>query len=114
MKYYLKLKSLPDNPANDCVLNPIHKEKFEKKPKEILPLGLRIKPHLKDANINVGAIDDNPLDTIVPPWTLIRPDINLKLTVFKKETTSSLVYKQAFWEQCEKYKFFLKSFYGWF
>lgn len=110
MKYYLKLKTLPDNPAYDSVLNPLFQLKFDQKPKEIKPLGLRVKPYFKEANIDVGIVNDSSLTTDIPPWKLAHPVINFQLTLFKKEVTPCLVFKQAFWEQCEQYKGFTRIF----
>ena len=42
MNYYLKLKANPENPAHECVINPILKDKFLAKPTEIPTFGIRM------------------------------------------------------------------------
>jgi kelch-like protein 2/3 len=62
------------------------------------------------ANINVDSICDDPLVTSIPPWKLVQPTVNLHLSSWTKLTTSSLIYQQAFLEQCSKYPGYEKIF----
>lgn len=103
LNYFLKLKSLPDNPAYSCVLDPPFEEKFEKKPSEIPPFGIRMKKHLDSANINTDIVSDFPLQTSIPPWKLAPPQVNLSLSNHKKDNTSPELFKQLYLEQNENY-----------
>ena len=57
MKYVLKLKSCPDNPAYSCVFEPPNSKLFEN---SILtpPLGLRILPLFEDSKVDLDMVDD--------------------------------------------------------
>ena len=110
MRYCSKLKALPENPAYDVVFSPPYVQKFSKKPNEIPTLGIRMKHHFEKAGIDVGVIDDGPLETEVPPWKLASLTMNLTLSQFKKDSFSGLAFKQLFLEQCERYKSFVKIF----
>ena len=110
MRYYLKLKSLPENPAYDIVMNPINIEKFSRKPNETPTLGIRMKNHFEEADLDIGVIDDSSLMTDEPPWKLAYPIINLALCQYKKEVFPCLGFRQLFLEQCQKYSGFIKIY----
>ena len=110
MNYFLKIKASPDNPAYDCVVNPLFENKYEKKPNEIPPFGIRIRPHFTEAGIDIDSVSDDPLQTMLPSWKLVSPNINFHLTAFKKDNTSAAVYKQRYLEQCSHYTGFEKIF----
>lgn len=103
LNYYLKLKSMPENPAYSCVLDPQFQDKFEKKPTEIPPFGLRMKSHLKSANINTDIISDYPLQTTTPPWKLQTPQVDFSLSHFSKSNTPNEKFKQLYLERNEQY-----------
>ena len=56
MTYFLKLKSLPDNPCHNVINNPPPSELFERT-KTIAPFGTRTLPHIEEANIEPNSID---------------------------------------------------------
>jgi hypothetical protein len=57
-------------------------EKFVNKPKEIKPLGLRLKDDLDKLKINPDNILQND-EKDVPPWTYNSPKININLSNLK-------------------------------
>ena len=58
LQYYSKIKSLPTNPAHDCIFNSKHQILFNEKEKAIKTFGLRMKPILENANISIKNIHD--------------------------------------------------------
>ena len=56
MTYFLKLKSLPDNPCHNVINNPPPSELFERT-KTTPPFGTRTLPHIEEANIEPNSID---------------------------------------------------------
>ncbi len=104
MNYLLKLKSLPENPAYDCVFNGSPGEIFETS-KSTPPFGVRTLHHVSQTDIRLQDIDGNRLETL-PPWKQPTVEIDLSLTKFKKEETNDLVYQQEFLDLKEKYSNF--------
>ena len=100
MNYYLRLSSSPENPAYSCVFHPEFKTKFEQTPSCIKPFGLRILDHLEDAEIDSSSICTKKKISDTPSWHLQSADVNFDLTRHRKQTTSCVVYKQAFLEMC--------------
>ena len=70
MNYFLKLKSLPDNPCHNVINNPPPSELFEKT-KTIPPFGTRTLPHIEEANIEPDLIDSQYERTPPPGNTAI-------------------------------------------
>ena len=103
LQYITKLKSTPSNPAYNCVFNPQYEQKYLRNTKTITPLGIRMKPHLEDCNINLDQINDDDIYDI-PPWELSSPAVNLKIHSTAKSETLESHYKQRFYE--------IKDFYG--
>ena len=58
IKYVLRLKSLPDNPAYSCVFEPENFKLFEESASKMPPLGIRIILHLGKSKINRNLIKD--------------------------------------------------------
>jgi kelch-like protein 2/3 len=73
LQYITKLKSIPDNPAYDCIFEPSLTLLFEARPFVIPPLGIRIKQWLLDTGINFESIEKSSLSSI-PPWLLKPPE----------------------------------------
>ena len=101
INYYLKLKSLPDNPAYDCVFKASPPEIFEKF-KQTPTFGVRIQPHIKKANINCKDINDRKTQS-PPTWK--KPDLNFDFSLckLKKDDTNPLIFQQEFLAMREKY-----------
>ena len=95
LQYATKLYSNPSSPAFKCVFRPTCEEQYSKKPKVVPPFGIRIKPHLAEANIDLDLIAEHKLSE-EPPWLLDKPTVNLTLTKFKKSQTSDQVFQQEF------------------
>ena len=68
MNYFLKLKSLPDNPCHNVTNNPPPSELFERT-KTIPPFGTRTLPHIEEANIEPNSIDSQYERTPPPVGT---------------------------------------------
>ena len=83
LKYVLKLKSLPENPAYSCVFEPENSKLFEESESKVPPLGIRILPHLEKSTLNLNLVDDAPSLDIVP-WKLLVPAVRFDLTSLKK------------------------------
>ena len=96
LNYVLKLKTLPDNPAYNCVFHPPDADLFETA-SQTPPLGIRILPHLEQSPVNLDTLYKHVLpDT--PPWLIPTPNVDLSLTSFKKDKTIPPVYQHAFRE----------------
>jgi ribonuclease HI len=72
LQYITKLKSNPNNPTYQCVFEPCFELLFEARPSVIPPIGIRIKQHLLDIDINFNCIAKFVFSP-VPPWLLNRP-----------------------------------------
>ena len=110
LNYCLNVYSEPENPAYDDVFNPQFEKKFEDSPHSLPPLGLRIRPHFKEADVNIGVVSDYPKFPEDPPWTLHSPEVRFDLATYKKDNTSSLAYKTYYAELCSKFPSFQKVF----
>ena len=109
LNYALKLKSMPDNPAFDCVFNPKEKLYFEAHPEKAKPFSLRIEPHLIAAELPMERIEITDLPP-TPPWELKVPEICFTLTELNKSNTNELIYQSAFHEVAGKYPDFKQIF----
>ena len=94
MNYFLKLKSLPDNPCHFVINNPPLSELFERT-KTIPPFGTRTLPHIKKANIEPNSIDSQ-YERTPPPWEHSNIMFDTWLSCFKKEQTSESVLRKEF------------------
>ena len=110
LNYYIKLFSEPNNPAYDCVINPKFENKYNENPNCIPPFGIRLLPHVNDADIDTDIISDFSKFPDTPPWTFQTPDIRFDLASYRKHSTSSLAYKTYFAEMCEKFPNYEKVF----
>ena len=64
MNYVLKLYSISENPAYDCVVNPKFLSHFEAQPHITPTLGIRLQPHFQAAGIDVEGISTDSLLTL--------------------------------------------------
>ena len=103
MNYVLKLHSIPENPAYDCVINPKFLSHFEAQPHITPTLGIRLQPHFQAAGIDVEGISTDSLLTDVCPWSMPVPVVRFDLTKFKKAETNPEQYKQLFLELSSSY-----------
>ena len=108
--YVLKVKSLPEHPAYDCVMDPQYIFKYVKNPTAIAPLGVRMKEVLKSANIDFKDVCDDFPFTTTAPWTFAFPNIRFDLSQYKKDTTSPALYSQRFLELCSEYPEYSKLY----
>ena len=87
----LKLKSLPENPANSRVFEPENVKLFADSQSKIRPLGVRMLPHVEKSKINLQLIGNvSFLDTA--PRTPSAPTVRFDLTKFEKDTTNPETY----------------------
>ena len=103
MNYVLKLHSVPENPAYDCVVNPKFLSHFEAQPHITPTLGIRLQPHFQAAGIDVEGISSDSLLTAVSPWSMPVPVVRFDLFKFKKSETNPEQYKQLFLELSSSY-----------
>ena len=93
LQYIVKLKTNPDNPAFDCVFDPQLEDLYDKNKYAIKPIGLRVKKHLHDSNLNLDIAKPSTLSDI-PPWQLLKPKVDTSLSEYKKSETNPVVFKQ--------------------
>lgn len=91
LQHGIKLCANPSNPAYKCVFHSLNEELFHYKSKLVPPLGIRMKPHNIDANIDLD-ITSSYRFLSTPPWLLIRPEVDLSLTKFKNLTKNQILY----------------------
>ena len=102
LNYVLKLKSLPENPAYSCVLEPENTKLFEDSESKVPPLGIRILPHLEKSKLNLNLVYDAPSLDIVH-WKLLVPAVRFDLASLKKNTTNPEIYKQLYLQRISEY-----------
>ena len=108
MNYFLKLKSLPDNPCHNVINNPPPSELFERT-KTIPPFGTRTLPHIEEANIEPNSIDSQ-YERTPPPWEHSNIMFDTSLSCFKKEQTSETVLRKEFQQLRERYNSYFEAY----
>ena len=108
MTYFLKLKSLPDNPCHNVINNPPPSELFERT-KTISPFGTRTLPHIEEANIEPNSIDSQ-YERTPPPWEHSNIMFDTSLSCFKKEQTSETVLRKEFQQLRERYNSYFEAY----
>ena len=108
MNYFLKLKSLPDNPCHNIINNPPPSELFERT-KTIPPFGTRTLPHIEEANIEPNSIDSQ-YERTPPPWEHSNIMFDTSLSCFKKEQTSETVLRKEFQQLRERYNSYFEAY----
>ena len=91
MNYVLKLHSIPENPAYDCVVNPKFLSHFEAQPHITPTLGIRLQPHFQAAGIDVEGISTDSLLTDVSPWSMPVPVVRFDLSSKKLKLTPNSI-----------------------
>ena len=102
LQYITKLKSTPSNPAYECIFRPNYEHTYLKNTKVTAPLGIRMKEHIEECDIQLHQINDDDVYDI-PPWELSTPTVNLKLHSTNKKETSDVDFKQRFLEINDSY-----------
>jgi len=101
LQYTLKIISHPQNPAYDCIYNPHFIDKYDTKPKVIPPLGIRIRTHTDEMNIDLDIIAEITLSP-VPPWLLSTPCVVLDMHGDKKSSIDPTTHLMTFKEMKNK------------
>ena len=108
MNYFLKLKSLPDNPCFDSISNSSPAQFFEKSKSEP-SFGARILPHMEKSKIDHKKIDDQKLQ-VPPPWEVPKIQFDFSLTNLKKENTSELAFNKEFSRVRQNYSNYFEAY----
>ena len=98
LNYYLGMASNKDNPAYDCVMNPLFYEKYLEHVNCIPSFGVRMLQLAEEADIDTGVIEDTSKFTEEAPWLLEVPRVMFDLTSYRKHETSPSQYIQVFLE----------------
>ena len=85
----------PNNPAFNPVFHPNLVQRYEKRPNDIQPLGLRMKFYLDAAKINTNNIAEIETPPI-PLWIMPTPKVIMELGELKKATTNPIEYHERF------------------
>ncbi len=102
LNYITKVKANPNNPANEVIFQPKYEALYERKPKAIRPIGLRLKQTIENAGLKLENVRPHSSSSI-PPWTLTKPNVLLHLSNNKKSCTSSLEFQSKFAELKSQY-----------
>ena len=70
---------------------------YDKNKNAIKSIGLRVKKHLHDSNLNLDIAKPSALSNI-PPWQLLKPEVDTSLSEYKKSNTNPAVFKQKLFE----------------
>ena len=78
------------------------KSTFERKPKQMPPLSIRVSCDLKDVGFQKrNVLSSNIVST--PPWLLMRPIVNYSLHSADKANIPAEIHKYRFYELCDQY-----------
>ena len=95
LTFAMKQRANPTNPVNDTIFTPNFEPIYEKKPDSIPPFSLRVADDSKRVCPHPSYISIFKT-TRAPPWTLIKPEVNMDLAALSKAETDSLVYRSKF------------------
>ena len=95
VQYALKLRSNPDNPANDVVFNPQLYDLYDKKPSAIRSFEHRVEEDLSAVCPQLDLIQTMSLPD-AQPWTIQKPHIDLYLTHQKKHLGDDCLFQSLF------------------
>ena len=102
MNFYLKSKSIPENPCYDIVSSPPPSDLFQRS-KTVPPFGTRILPQIVEADIDPTSIDSQ-FERTPPPWEQNNIVFDTSLSCFKKDQTSQTVFQKEYQQLRERYK----------
>ena len=72
------------------------------KPKVIPSFGIRVKPHLEAAGVDLNSIKTTSVPKS-PPWLLMKPKLLFDLSLYKKADTPPISYLSDYYGICSKY-----------
>ncbi|GFR62514.1 RNase H family protein [Elysia marginata] len=108
MNYYLKIKSVSNNPCYNTISYAPSRELFARS-NAVPPFGTRTLPDILNADIDPKGIDDQ-CEKIPAPREEHNISFYLSLISFKKEDTSEMVFRQEFAQLREKYAAYNEAF----
>ena len=100
--YSAKISGFPNHPTYRSLLHPQYKSSYVDRPSLLRPPGIRLVSLLQDLNISLPKPVPYPHLT-VPPWTLLHPMFDFRLTAFSKTHTCSSVFQLNFQEILSSY-----------
>ena len=95
LRYYIKLKADPTNPAHNSTFRPKCKTLFQQKEKAIKIFGPRIESICQKANIPITKIHET-FAFKTSPWNIMTQKKDLSLCQYYKEKTCPLTYQDKF------------------
>ena len=108
MNFYLKLKSIPENPCYDLVSSPPPSGLFQRS-NTVTAFGTRILPHIVEADIDPTSIDSQ-YERTPPPWEQNNIMFDTSLSCFKKDHTSETVFQKAYQQLRERYNSYFEAY----
>ena len=102
LQYYLKLNKIRDKPTHKVVFEPLYKDQFIEKEKNINPFSLRCEADFNCICCDLEDVADHKVSE-VPLWTSKSPTFNYYLASDKKATTNPIIFKTKFLEVKEQY-----------
>ena len=104
INYFLKIKSLPENPCCGPITNSPPSELFENS-KTDPPFGTCILPHIFEVDI-----DDSQYKAHLPPWEQNNIMFDTSLSCFKKDHTSETVFWNEYRQLPERYNSYFEAY----
>ena len=95
LQYATRISANSKNPARKVIFKPNYGAKFQQKPKEIKPIGLRLKDDLDTLHVNPRFILQN-IEEEIPPWTYRSANVNISLSKLKKSSNPPEIFKEEF------------------
>ena len=95
LQYSNQLMSNESNPAYSCVFSPSYTELFDRKPRSIKPIGMRLREHIDNVGFDPEDIEQFVYSR-VPPWKYIMPITCFDLSQHKKSETDPIVFRTHF------------------
>ena len=101
LQYALKVKSTPANPAFQSIFHfsENNVKTFVEHPTKIPPFGLRVKEDFEDLEDEITPFRFSS----IPPWELVRPEVDLSLSSLQKASTSQKTFLDSFETLKQKY-----------